>query len=248
MTIHNTRLLALLAIACAALSACGDDESSTFVPTVNVRPAYLGAISTLAYDGVTDDLLTGGLGWDGLQSATLPPVSAVPTSMELRRRAIYNNYRALSDMTANGGYGRLFGPNVTVDGVVSSTAAGAGKIAGTEHIAYVLDSTGKAAATVMVQVPTSFSLAAPCIVTATSSGSRGVYGAVSAAGEWGLKRGCAVAYTDKGTGNGGHELGSNTITLINGVTADATTAANASLFTAALTDAERAAFNTAWPN
>lgn len=249
MTIHNPRLLASLAIACATLlSACGDDESTTFVPIVNVRPAYLGAITTLAYDGVTDDLLTGGLGWDGLQSATLPSVSAVPTSMELRRRAIYNNYRALSDMSTAGGYGRLFGPNVTVDGVVSSTAAGAGRIAGTEYIAYVLDGAGKAAATVMVQVPTSFNLAAACIVTATSSGSRGVYGAVSAAGEWGLKRGCAVAYTDKGTGNGAHELGSNTITLINGLTADATAAGNASLFTAALTDADRTAFNTMWPN
>ena len=34
---------------------------------------------------------------------------------------------------------------------------------------------------------------------ATSSGSRGVYGAIST-GEWGLKKGCAVAYTDKGAG------------------------------------------------
>ena len=33
-------------------------------------------------------------------------------------------------------------------------------------------------------------------------GSRGVYGAIGTAGEWGLKHGCAVAYTDKGTGNG----------------------------------------------
>jgi len=42
----------------------------------------------------------------------------------------------------------------------------------------------------------------PCIVTATSSGSRGVYGAIAAVGEWGLKHGCAVAYTDKGTEKG----------------------------------------------
>ena len=74
------------------------------------------------------------------------------------------------------------------------------------------------------------------MVTATSSGSRGVYGAVSAAGEWGLKRGCAVAYTDKGTGNGAHELDTNTITLINGLTANATSAGNTSHFTATLTD------------
>lgn len=54
----------------------------------------------------------------------------------------------------------------------------------------------------MVQVPASFNPAQPCIVTATSSGSRGIYGAIGTAGEWGLKHGCAVAYTDKGSGNG----------------------------------------------
>jgi hydroxybutyrate-dimer hydrolase len=94
----------------------------------------------------------------------------------------------------------------------------------------------------MVQIPTTFSQTAPCIVTATSSGSRGVYGAVSAAGEWGLKRGCAVAYTDKGTGNGAHELDTNTITLINGLTANATTAGNASHFTAPISEPQRTAF------
>ncbi len=84
-------------------------------------------------------------------------------------------------------------------------------------------------------------------MTATSSGSRGVYGAVSAAGEWGLKRGCAVAYTDKGTGNGAHELDTNTITLINGLTANATSAGNASHFTATLTDAAADAFTATNP-
>jgi hydroxybutyrate-dimer hydrolase len=37
------------------------------------------------------------------------------------------------------------------------------------------------------------------VVTA-SSGSRGVYGAIALAGGWGLPKGCAVAYTDKGAG------------------------------------------------
>ena len=31
------------------------------------------------------------------------------------------------------------------------------------------------------------------IVTGTSSGSRGVYGAIGSSGEWGLKNGCALA-------------------------------------------------------
>mgnify|MGYP003349286586 CR=1 FL=1 len=60
--------------------------------------------------------------------------------------------------------------------------------------------------------------------TATSSGSRGVYGAIST-GEWGLKKGCAVAYTDKGTGAALTE-GVLAQALDDGLIADATIAAN----------------------
>lgn len=230
----------------AALPGCGSDASPP-PPAVNVRPAYLGTITSATYDGSSDDLLTGGLGWNGLQSATAPTVSATPTAKELRIRALYNNYRALVDMTTNGGYGVLYGPNVALDGTVNSSP-GAGKIGGTEYLAFSLDASGKPAATLMVQVPSTFSVGTACIVTATSSGSRGVYGAISAAAEWGLKRGCAVAYTDKGTGNGGHELETNTITLIDGLTANATTAGNASHFTADLTPTELGAYRTLFPN
>ena len=244
-----------IALAASLVAACGSsDDDSGPTPTqpagtANVRPAFLGTVTITAYDGNTDDLLTGGLGWNGLQGAA-PTflVPAAPTAAELRRNAIYNNYRALVDMTTNGGYGVLYWPNVPVEGGAPNTTLGAGKIAGTEYLAYSVDAaTGKAAATLMVQIPTTFNRNAPCIVTATSSGSRGVYGAVSAAGEWGLKRGCAVAYTDKGTGNGAHELDTNTITLINGLTANATTAGNASHFTAAVTDAQRTTFSTTTP-
>ena len=61
-------------------------------------------------------------------------------------------------------------------------------------------------------------------MTATSSGSRGVYGAIGTAGEWGLKHGCAVAYADKGTGNGVHDLATNTVNLQDGTRTDAATA------------------------
>ncbi len=74
------------------------------------------------------------------------------------------------------------------------------------------------------RVPTSLDRANPCIVTAMSSGSRGVYGAITVAGERGLKRGCVVAYTDKGTGNGAHELMTDLVTLIEGYLADAAAA------------------------
>src|SRR5690606_7310975 len=38
------------------------------------------------------------------------------------------------------------------------------------------------------------------------SGSRGIHGAIALAGAWGLPRGCAVAYTDKGAGTGYFDL------------------------------------------
>ncbi|WP_139826071.1 3-hydroxybutyrate oligomer hydrolase family protein [Derxia lacustris] len=226
-----------------ALGACWDNNDD---PALNSKPSWLGSVTSTSYDGNTDDLLTAGLGKDGLAGAAPGYANvAAPTAAELRKNVIYANYRALVDMTVNGGYGRLWGPNIDLNG---ADTLGAGKIAGTESLAYADDGSGKQNVTLMVQIPASFDKANPCIVTATSSGSRGVYGAVSAVGEWGLKRGCAVAYTDKGSGNGAHELGSNTVTLINGITANASTAGKDSLFTADLSDADRTAFNTTWPN
>jgi len=199
------------------------------------------------YDGVTNDLLTAGLGKTGLGSA-VPPGFADPlnpTAEELRRLAIYNNYRALIDPTPGGGYGTLYGPNVKADGTVTS---GEGLIAGDEYIAYERQGDGRRNVTMVVQVPDAFDPTQACIVAAPSSGSRGVYGAIATAGEWGLKHGCAVAYTDKGTGTGAHDLQNNTVNLIRGERADADEARDDSNFTARLSEAERTAFNTATPN
>jgi len=163
----------------------------------------------------------------------------------LRRNAIHVNYRAVLDILPAGGYGTLYGPNVSNAGVVTASQ---GKVPGWEYVAYADDGSGRRNVTLMVQVPSSFDRSRACIVTATSSGSRGVYGAIGASGEWGLKQGCAVAYTDKGTGNGLHDLTTNQVGLIDGTRTDAATAGAASHFTAALTDAERAAFNATTPN
>jgi len=211
------------------------------------QPDFIqGPIQCTAYDGVTNDLLTAGLGKSGLQGAApgfADPVK--PTAAELRRRAIYNNYRALVDITPNGGYGSLYGPNIDPHGM---DTLGEGKVAGEECLAYADDGSGRQNVTMMVQIPTGFDPAAPCIVAAPSSGSRGVYGAIGTAGEAGLKLGCAVAYTDKGTGMGTHDLQNDTVNLINGLRAPASTAGNESNFTAELTAAELAAFNAATAN
>ena len=191
----------------------------------NTPPTFVsGTIQRAANDGTSNDLLTAGLGKTGLQSAVAPTITdpANPIASELRRLAIYNNYRALVDMTTNGGFGVLYGPNVDASGVAGTSE---GKIGGVEYIAYSDEGTGKQNVTMMVQIPSTFKPDAPCIVTAASSGSRGVYGAIATAGEWGLKKGCAVAYTDKGTGNGAHDLASGTVFDINGRPSTATAGA-----------------------
>ena len=245
MTIACNKWLKLTTVAAAvmALSACG---GAGFNEDKNSKPLYLGTIVSANYDGTSDDLLTAGLGKTGLGGGA--PVLADPlnpTPAELRKLAIYNNYRAILDITVAGGYGSLYGPNVDAKGVVTTDE---GKIAGTEYIAYSDDGSGNQNITMMVQVPTNFNPASPCIVTGTSSGSRGIYGAIGSSGEWGLKNGCAVAYTDKGTGLGIHDLQNNTVSVQNGVRTDATTAGKASNFTAALSSSERSTFNSATPN
>src|ERR1043166_5701557 len=199
------------------------------------------------YDGVTNDLLTAGAGKAGPGGAVPPPVADPlhATAEELRRLAIYNNYRALIDPTSAGGYGLLYGPNVKADGTVTSSE---GLIAGDEYLAFEKGHDGRTNVTMMVQIPDSFDPTNSCIIAAPSSGSRGVYGAIATAGEWGLKHGCAVAYSDKGTGTGAHDLQNNTVNLIRGERADAAQAGDDSTFTANLSDGERMAFNTATPN
>jgi hydroxybutyrate-dimer hydrolase len=253
----KTRIATVLlsaAIACVGLvhTAWGADDNRDDRDHdrsgVSTLPSFVVAksIKTTTYDGVSDDLLTAGLGKTGLagpQPAVANPAS--PNAAELRRLAIWSNYRALVDMTAAGGYGRFWGPNVDLNG---NDTLGEGKIAGTEYLAFADDGTGRQNVSLLVQVPASFDPANPCIVTATSSGSRGVYGAISAAGEWGLKRGCAVAYTDKGSGNGAHELRTNLVTLIDGRLADATVAGHDSIFSANVPAGQLATYNPMFPN
>ena len=200
----------LLAGAIGATPAlAGNQLNVGMANTPNSYPTFLVAGSDRAnyYDGFTDDLLTAELGKTGL-TLPAPVVSDAQDVAQLRRLAIYTAYRAPVDIFPAGGYGTLYGPNVTNGGVVTASE---GKTPGWEYIAAVDNGTGRQNVTVMVQVPDSFDPANACIVTATSSGSRGIYGAISAVDEWGLKQGCAVAYTDKGTGNGLDDLQANLV-------------------------------------
>ena len=231
-------------VAAAIVTGCGGGSGGG--ADVNVVPAFLKALKRTIYDGNTDDLLTGGMGRTGLAGATPPPIAnaASPTAAELRKLAIYNNYRALVDVVPRGGYGVLYGPNIDRNG---ADTLGEGKIAGVEYIAYADDGSGLRNVTLAVQIPTTWDRNRPCIVTATSSGSRGIYGAIGTSGEWGLKRGCAVAYADKGSGMGVHDLATDTVNVQQGTRATAAAAGLASNFTS-LAGAALTAFNAAFPN
>lgn len=156
-----------------------------------------------------DDLLTAGLGLDGLRKATPPAFAdpAHPTPHELRRRAIWSNWRGIADLVPGGGYGEWYGSTANVPGREFTALA---MLPGRRHPHRVL-----------VQVPDAFDAAKPCVVVTASSGSRGIYGAISVAGAWGLPRGCAVAYTDKGTGTDYFDLDAGVGVVLDGTAADA---------------------------
>jgi hydroxybutyrate-dimer hydrolase len=171
-------------------------------------PVVQGSVKITFYDGISDDLLSGGLNLDGLKG-TAPAVDAVnPTPAQLRRRAIYNNYRGIVDAVADGGMGLLWGPQSP--GTPSFTGGVPfGLIPGVEYKAYlrVSDRQGHVNnVPAAVQIPRHFNPAKPCIVAALPSGSRSVYGGIAIA-EWGLFKGCAIALPGKGTDTGFHLLG-----------------------------------------
>ena len=113
MRIRKLIAVALLAGAVAPVQA----HDQTWVwpsGTPNFKPRFLGAVTKKCYQPThAQDLLTAGLGKTGLGGAAPEFVDPLqPTPLELRRRAIYTNYRAVLDPTAAGGYGTLYGPNV----------------------------------------------------------------------------------------------------------------------------------------
>ncbi|HEX8605075.1 MAG TPA: 3-hydroxybutyrate oligomer hydrolase family protein [Pseudoduganella sp.] len=245
MQMTTTRTAIALAVA-LLLGACGGDDDDDEPEVLNQKPVYLGTVASTSYDGTTDDLLTGGLGATGLAAAAPPAYNdtANPTARELRRNAIFANYRAVLDIAANSGYGTLYGPNVNAANVATN---GSGMVAGTEYLAYADDGTGRQNVTLMVQVPNGFDPVNPCIVTGTSSGSRGIYGAIGSAGEWGLKNNCAVAYADKGSGTGLYVFEDDSVNGQNGVRASRASAGKNAQFAPDLSDAQRAAFAAQYP-
>ncbi|HSD54085.1 MAG TPA: 3-hydroxybutyrate oligomer hydrolase family protein [Burkholderiales bacterium] len=173
-------------------------------------PIVHGSVKVTVYDGVTDDLLSAGLNQAGLVSAVAPgfadPLN--PTPAELRRRAIYNNYRGIVDPVPAGGMGLLWGPG-SPGAPTFAPPVVPGLIPGVEYKAY-LRTPGRQGHVnnipAAVQIPRHFNPDKPCIVAAPPSGSRSLYGGIAIA-EWALFKGCAVALPGKGTDTGFHLLG-----------------------------------------
>lgn len=243
--------LALTALTGAVLAACGgsDDPSNDLPAGITPLSASVYPATTVGKgdSAATQDLLTGGIGKTGLGLATAPAYAdpANPTTAELRRNALYSNYRGILDGSTAGGYGSLYGPNVTAAGAVTSNE---GLIPGREYVAVLDDGSGRKKTVIAVQLPDSFNPSNPCVVLGASSGSRGVYGAIGTAGEWGLKNGCAVALTDAGKGVGIYNLTDDTVHKIDGTRASRAAAGSLGFFAANITDAARAAYNALFPN
>ncbi|KFL36534.1 3-hydroxybutyrate oligomer hydrolase family protein [Arenimonas donghaensis] len=185
MNMHRlSRPLPIAALA-LALSACAGVGGGVGPGALDLEAGI--ALHTHRGD---DDLLTAGLGAQGLRSATPPGFAdpAAPTAQELRRRAVWTNWRGIADLAPGGGYGEFYGSLAPVTG--------------REYHALATLPGRRQPHRVMVQLPDDFDTDARCIVVTASSGSRGIYGAIALAGAWGLPRGCAVAYTDKGAGTG----------------------------------------------
>lgn len=172
------------------LCACssGPAPLKSAVPADVESAELLASVVTVHRDA--DDLLSAGLGLEGLRALSAPAIAdpAAPTSAELRRRAIYSNWRGIADLASGKGLGP-WSEQLPV-------------VPGREWSALEILPGRQQPHRVLAQIPDDFNRTQRCLLVTASSGSRGIYGAIALAGTWGLARGCAVAYTDKGAGTG----------------------------------------------
>lgn len=194
-------MLPLFTLACA-LCACAA-PTPRFGKTMTKN--LVSGVRETAHRG-NDDLLSAGLGLDGLRGVPAPFADPPhPTPAELRRRAIQANWKGIADLGPLGGYGTVYG--------------GVPDVPGREFQAFAKLPGASQPHRVLLQLPDHFDVNARCVVVAAASGSRGVYGAIALAGAWGLPRGCAVAYTDRGAGTGYFDLDSQTGVALDGTRA-----------------------------
>jgi hydroxybutyrate-dimer hydrolase len=167
-----------------------------------MREVVYGDVRCTTHAG-QDDLLSAGLGLAGLINEPLPFADPLaPMAEELRRRAIHSSWKGIADLGPLGGYGSVYG--------------GVPRVPGREYQAFARIPGTRSPHRVLLQLPDHFDRKRRCLVVTASSGSRGIYGAIALAGAWGLPRGCAVAYTDKGAGSGYYDHADNSGVTLDG--------------------------------
>ncbi|MEO6926020.1 MAG: 3-hydroxybutyrate oligomer hydrolase family protein [Rhodanobacter sp.] len=192
-------LMCMYALVSVMLCACAGAPEAR---DASMRELDIGTVRATGHRG-HDDLLSAGLGLTGLAGAPVPFADSLdPSADELRRRAIQNSWRGIADLGPLGGYGTIYG--------------GVPDVPGREYQMFARIPGANAPHRVLLQLPDSFDHQKRCLVVTASSGSRGIYGAIALAGAWGLPRGCAVAYTDKGTGSGYYDYADNSGVALDG--------------------------------
>lgn len=183
----TVRVLALV-LSAPILAACNEPPSAERRAMSSPADPVDGLQWRVSEHRDGDDLLTAGLGVEGLRRVQPPELAdpEAPTAVQLRRRAVWSNWRGIADFTQPDGFGNGLGDLAPVPGREFHALA---RLDGARHPHRVL-----------VQVPDAFDADARCLVVAAASGSRSAYGAISLASGWALPRGCAVAHTDKGLG------------------------------------------------
>lgn len=177
-----------------------------------------------------DDLTSAGLLLEGL-SNPIPPIFQDPDNpspSELRKRAVYENYRALADTSKEGGFGTFYGPREPISGL---------------EVQGVLSDS----ATSIVQIPEAFNPGEPKLLLIPASSSRGVYGGILLS-EWGLSRGYATVLCDKGCGTGFHNLSNNLSVRLNGQLGEVTEGVHDFIFQAPDSDEQIDAFRARHPH
>ena len=220
----------------ASLGAQADTPSETR------KPDWLQAVQRTVFDGQSDDLATAGLGTAGLTDKAPAPTYADklhPTAAELRRVALFLRG------SSGEGFGRLYGPNI--DPRTGASLPDDGTIAGTEYLAYADGSGGRQNVAMLLQVPASFRREQPCILAVPVNGSSSLYRDIVDFGYWGLRRDCAVVYTDKGLGNGVHDLETDTVNRLDGTRAGAAEAGREAHFRADLDESKQQEFLKIFP-
>ena len=178
----------LLAAGCLLLSALTALAEEPAPPWLRLGPH-------MAYDGVTDDLVTGGLGADAMLGKR-PGYADCFT----RPSRSFAARRCSNPGAEDRGSDDSSGPDV--DETSGEKIPGEGKVAGEEYLAYADDGESKQNVAMLLQIPASLSSERHCLVAIPVNGSASLFRDVVDFGFWGLRHGCAVVYTDKGHGNG----------------------------------------------